>query len=337
MEKKLLSGISRSLLLGACIFYSCGSQQNSNIANDITFARILQQAAPENFKCLPKPHMWEPMAIGIDRKDSFLANKHQRLTTFIHKEETKEIFYDQVAFTEMINHFENDLSYSFLQIFIASYQGTEQVPAGEENKLVLIFVPCAGNKKLGSFIIPPGATHFDHTSTAFRLDNSIAASWVGNYRRKVDGKMGVLLTTIIQTDPENTSQMEEPGQVFDTKRIWYPSSYFKELVAEMAYQEHCNKIPVSGITAQFAEYGPAGREANDADHGKYRKRLIVQFELVKRNSANQNEIFYIDTTSNSSCTFMQRPDADASTYNKSGLSYEIKSLDKGQLCPANCP
>ena len=187
--------------------------------------------------------------ISRQRIDSFIQIKYKKLRTTLGKYDARFVFYDALAFTNMMNYFFATLRADGLRIYIASYgpKDSDSVPPGYEDLLTLIFAPTTDSRNprdIGNYyIIFPGMAYQ-------QLDNELAIAWVRNYR-------SIKLPDLNET--------VESGQ--DTKSIYYDDESITDLVAEMACQE------ATGIKAYFCSM---------RDDDDYKQQLMLDFILTSK-------------------------------------------------------
>jgi hypothetical protein len=87
---------------------------------------------------------------------------------------------------------------------------------------------------------------------------------------------------------------------------------FKGEIDSLANQP--NNITVTGIRAFFSAFTKAGN-----DERKYRGRMFVQFELLRKDSNGNDVVFYLDDLDD----FCSRP-------------LPGNKFDNGQMCPPTC-
>ena len=147
--------------------------------------------------------------------------------------------------------------------------------------------------------------------------------WVKYY---INVKMDELVKTI---DPTNTIENYYDGKLSDTRSILYCVSNIKEYLNEREYQKEKGVI-LTGIKIDFASYTNKGHVACNENKTKYKNRLIIQFEYVKKNKKGEDEIFDIDDQHEG-----RQPQCN--TLNLLKGKEKILTADNGLLCPANCP
>ena len=188
--------------------------------------------------------------ISAQRINYFVGVKYKKLRTTLGKYDARFVFYDAVAFTNMMNYFFGTLRADGLKIYIASYgpRGSDSVPEGYDDLLTLIFAPTTDSdnpKDLGRYYtIFPGKPYQ-------QLDKELAIAWVRNFR------------TIKLPDLNETV---EGGR--DTKSIYYHGESIIDLVAEMACQK------ASGIKAYFCSMRDDGDD--------FKQQLMLDFVLTSK-------------------------------------------------------
>jgi hypothetical protein len=279
----------------------------------------------------PKPNMWVPKADGINRKDNFLNNnsniesdsKYSLLSQKIQEPETASIFYSLKSFQNLLATFETQAKatnqpFGYFRVYIASYfeDSGGYVPKGFNKHLTLIFAPALSpNSDVGDYYV------INPDGTIAKLPKSVKNGWINYYAIE---KLSQLHNTIYKNDPDNQSNNPES----DTRSVVYHWANVLQLVdTEANYQIDTNHIALNGIQIDFAAYNDDGNK-----NGKYKNRLIIQFEFTKLNISGQSEEYYIEDTKD--FKFRSNP-----LRPEPNLVEPYITNDNGQLCPpANgCP
>jgi len=301
----------------------------------------------------PPPHatpaMWVPDSISKAEEGYFRTgakSKHAVLSTITGTPDTDSIFYPLPTLKSMISKMDANAPLS-LRVYIAAYDTTGKVglPQSASLKhLMLIFEPKDANDSIiGDYTIDP-AGNLDTLS----LDQKKA--WIRYYGKN----MIPLLVTTITTNPSAIENKDSTGKIGDTYGIEYHWSYIREyFIGEATYLTDTLKpsIPVTGMWAEFADFGNDGDPDNDPLlHSHYKNRLLVQWEFAKSDLSGSNTVFYIDDyppfvhgklTKAMYSAFEARKKAqiqfDMLLHTRRGQKYF--GADNGQLCPpaTNCP
>lgn len=270
------------------------------------------------------PSMFVKKDVGKMFEQNYIASgsKYDLLSSYLKtKKETKSIFYSRDAFISLITYFESlKPAPAYVRVFIASYsQSGADVPLGWENQLCLLFCPeDKAEKSLGYFMIS------DHDFKFQLINDQTAAEWIKNY---TDGEKMKILTGNIPHTNDNLFN----GTVSDTRSIKYTQDDFDQLLIEIRYQRDTLNIPVSGIQAFFAAYNSAG----DYVTGKFKNRLLVQFEFMKK-IAGADQVFYIEETPRPSSFKRTKKNLKPQSLLNNLSIDRMFSEDNGQLCPTFC-
>ncbi|HLK27910.1 MAG TPA: hypothetical protein VKT28_04970 [Puia sp.] len=313
------------------VFIACscgGFKKNEN--NNKLMDSITTCAAPI------KPNMYVKKEVSIKLEANFNL-QHFELTKYSGIDETDSIFFPIDKFGAMIDYFHNQIAnLKAIAVHFASYgNGGFCVPKGFNNKITLLFSPIdATGAEQGLFTITPSGT-WDPNSDSCNLttkrwrqhggmDPDNDNNWIDNYNKNENSD--ILAYNLDPKDEWNFPDKDMNQDISDTRSITYSYSDLQQiLIDEINYQNCLNpNNHVTGIRAFLASFNNAGAH--------YNNRLIIQFELTRKNNNNEDEVFYIDDQPgfNSRGPALKTMDKD---WDKIRL---LKGLDNGQLCPPYC-
>jgi len=262
----------------------------------------------------------------------FRGSKYKKLKKHYSYQDLSET-YTWNAFKKMIDTLDDPKkSYKILRVYLARYNGkqvTSPFPLNvKKNKLILLFSP--GNKN-----VLPDHYYFinENDDQLYTIDKGDADKWLKLFS---DSDLHVIRKTIKKHDDDDYYG----GVHSDTKFIWYPKenidSAFK---VEYHYQDSAYNVEISAVQMTFSAYPRQGKKP-DVDGHKYKRRLFVQFDYMKKNSQGKDEVFYLDNEPDFCCR-LQNSHLD----NKSELTESVikisniekaTAVDNGQLCPTVC-
>lgn len=263
----------------------------------------------------PLPYMWVPKEKSIERTKLF-KHKHDLLQAQQPtKPETDSIDFDVSSFRGMLEHIKDLSDKKRVDAWIAAYgdEGTDSVPSGLGNTLTIIFTPVnSGDQIVEYYTLPPKSKGFDIKKNG--LTQKIAEGWMNNYALL---KMPYILPTIDDKDHDNyTDGKPTPDKktFSDTRNMRYDFDDIMALDTEINHQASTNNITISGVRAYFSAYPATG----NADR-KYKNRLLIQYEFLRKDSAGNDIVFYLEDGDD----FCTRP-------------WPPHHLDNGQMCPPSC-
>ncbi len=287
------------------------------------------------------PRMWVCKKWSLEREKQFTkpalfsASKCKRLTKVIGKDETESINYPIESFNKLIEKLKES-RYQNLHIYFASYdltynkEGFTDLP---DKTLTMIFAPADGGEEPKDI----GKYYFIRASDGAVLEiinPETKNGWIAHYENK---KMPELVKTIkrFRSASENRSGRISGAKISDTKALTYRKEDIEEtFVTEVTYQYKVCHTIASGIQVNFSAYTRKGRPPLEEDKDKYKKRLIIQFEYIRKNIlSGKDEVFYIDDQ----CNFEERLAYTKKVKEESKASknkdIRIRGFNHGDLCP----
>jgi len=273
----------------------------------------------------PIPHMYVKSTVSQEEEGNFTRfaneiNKH-------YPNQLPSYYCDTAAFMGMGRSFQSLHDALYLEVFLGVYgaANSPNVPAGYENKLMLIYAPAdVTGVPMGYYTLPDNALRFD--LTANKLPDEVAQTWMTNYQNTVVQWLNPYLD---KNDAANYPGRNTTLPLTNTLRIKYLLTDFDELRQEIDYQATEHNDFITGFRAFFAALPENTAGGNDV----MSNRLKVQFEFIQRDK----RIFYIDTTAG----FAQRPPQNPhfpGPHIRGAIAkmHHSRGLDNGELCPPSC-
>jgi len=293
------------------------------IAGAMSFMLITARASPaDSSHKFPLPYMWSAKSIvetehyKNDRKKIMETEYANQPDGFLLK-----------GWLNMIAYFKQQYpTYNCLRTYICAYTSGTNVPQGQENKLVLVFVPAhvtgSTSTELGYYRFIGSDSFTSASANRFTVTQHDLQTWSSNY---FDHFLKYLSDDIDQNNPWNRNKNDK---YTDTWCLSYCSTVVEELLTEKGYI-HVDNPGVNGINISenmlftFASHP----DIYPGDGTKKAGRLFLVFDFT---DYSNNAVFLDDmfkfrlrTLSNASCNSCGGPHV----------------LNNGQLCPpaSNCP